>query len=202
MKGKTKGERKNKSIKKNQIPAFILTGGENEYKDFNTSAEAMNYAVEQVANKMEICTDKNVILKKIAEKEKLNKDNLIKKLEDLQSNMSNLEMSANKVTELQTEMDTCDKEKNQLQKQIGELTKKNEQLATQNNDITRISEELKTAQEQAEKDAIAAKEQAEKDLADNKDKSIAAIASELAAKIYGLKMAVPKRKTSVSKKRM
>ena len=65
MKGKTKGERKNKSIKKNQIPAFILTGGEYEYDTFATSADAMNYAVEQVKNKMENCTDKNVILKKI-----------------------------------------------------------------------------------------------------------------------------------------
>ena len=173
MKGKTKGERKNKSIKKNQIPAFMLTGGENEYNTFQTTAQAMNYAVEQVENKMKKCTDENEILQDIAKKETENKNNLIIKLKKLQSNMSNLEISANKVTNLQTQMDTCTKEKGDLQRQIDELNSQNKELTTQNSEINGLKQQLKTAQDQAVKEAIDAKE-----LADNE----AIAAQELAAK--------------------
>ena len=170
MKGKTKGSKnnKNKSIKKNQIPAFMLTGGDlDNYNNYVNDRQkdykgAMNYAVEQVKDKMKNCTDENKILQDIANKEKLNKDNLIIKLNELQRNMSNLEISANEVKDLQTQMTKCNEEKGALQTQIYELNSQNEQLTKTNDDITRISEELKTAQELAAKEASDAKE-----LADN-----------------------------------
>ena len=171
MKGKTKGNKnnKNKSIKKNLIPAFMLTGGDlDNYNNYVNDTQkdykgAMDYAVEQVENKMKNCTDENIILQNIAKKETENKDNLIIKLKELQSNMSNLEISANKVTDLQTQMKECESTKEGLQTQINGLTTKNTELNETNTDINRILNKLKIAQDQAAKETISAQELAEKD---------------------------------------
>jgi hypothetical protein len=171
MKGKTKGNKnnKNKSIKKNLIPAFMLTGGDlDNYNNYVNDTQkdykgAMDFAVEQVENKMKNCTDENEILQDIAKKEKLNKDNLITKLNELNVKMINLKQSKKQVTDLQTQMDTCNKEKDNLQTRINDLNSQNEQLTKTNDDITRISDSLKIAQELAAKEASDAKDQAEKE---------------------------------------
>ena len=166
MKGKTKGERKNKSIKKNQIPAFMLTGGEiKDYSEFVNNdnqnyKEAMVHAAEEVKNKLKICNENAIRLQQLKEQETSNMTKLADLVQTLQT--SQVE-NKSKIYECNTIKETLEKANAELTR-LQNIEKENTSKITEINENAEIIDDLKKQLEEAkEKDET----QARKNLAAN-----------------------------------
>jgi chromosome segregation ATPase len=156
MKGKTKGERKNKSIKKNQIPAFILTGGEiKEYSDFVNNdnqnyKDAMEHAANEVEKKLKICNENAVRLQQLKEQETTNMTKLAELVQTLQT--SQVE-NKSKINECNTIKDTLEKANAELTR-LQNIEKENSDKITEIDEqkvmIDKLTEQLKDAKIQHE----------------------------------------------------
>lgn len=166
MKGKTKGERKNKSIKKNQIPAFILTGGEiKEYSDFVNNdnqnyQEAMEHAANEVKQKLQICNENAAKLQQLKKQETTNMTKLAELVQTLQTSQ----------TENKSKIDECNNIKNELVTAKNELTRLKDVEHDNNNQIAAIEEKteiIDTLTEQLKDAKIQHETQARETVAQN-----------------------------------
>lgn len=185
MKGKTKGERKNKSIKKNQIPAFILTGGEWDEKN---PAGKMTEAVTHVEKLIENCKGQNVIL--------INQQkDLIGKLQILKSqidglNLDEYERLKNEKSDIDGKMEKLNIDKQNLVSQI-------EKLTTENQQIEELQKKIKDA-EQAKRDEDLKKEQAASLISQGMVPQITSQATETVSKIQMLTDKLSDNETEIS----
>ena len=170
MKGKTKGERKNKSIKKNQIPAFILTGGEiKDYSHFVNNdnqnyKDAMVHAAEEVEKKLKICNENAVRLQQLKELETTNMTKLADLVQTLQT--SQVE-NKSKIYECNTIKENLTNANNELNR-LKDVEKENTSKITDINEKTVIIDDLKKQLEEAkEKDETQARETVAQNLVGN-----------------------------------
>ena len=185
MKGKTKGERKNKSIKKNQIPAFILTGGE---WDETKPAENMTEAVTHVEKLIENCKGQNEIL--------INQQkDLIGKLQVLKSQIDGLNLDD--YERLKKEKSYIDGEMEKLNIDKQNLVSQIEKLTTENQQIGELQKKIKDA-EQAKRDEDLKKEQAASLISQDMVPQITSKANETVRKIQMLTDKLSDNETEIS----